>query len=204
VSKRERIHTRLLATAAELSPPLAAAIAATGPLSVPRRAPGVALEDRLFRAVAGQQLSVKAAATIWARVEASAGRRRLVNHLAEVDPAALRACGLSGAKARSMRAIAEAARAGELDPDDLRSLDHTQRSLRLTAIWGVGQWTADMIGLFYFADPDIWPEGDVTARKTLRHLTSPRRKTTLSAARFAPARSYLALHMWRCADSTPA
>ncbi|MEM8810884.1 MAG: DNA-3-methyladenine glycosylase 2 family protein, partial [Cyanobacteria bacterium P01_G01_bin.38] len=77
------------------------------------------------------------------------------------------------------------------------------RAQRLTAIWGVGQWTADMMSIFYFGDPDIWPDGDVTARTNLIQLTSARRKTTLTAARFAPHRSYLALYMWRHSDAAP-
>jgi DNA-3-methyladenine glycosylase II len=60
-----------------------------------------------------------------------------------------------------------------------------------------------MVNLFYFGEEDIWPEGDVTARKTLISLTSKRRKTVRSAERFAPYRSYLALYMWRWVDARP-
>ena len=102
-----------------------------------------------------------------------------------------------------MRSIAKAARAGELDAAELSKVAHAVRAERLTAIWGVGQWTADMMGIFYFGDRDIWPDGDVTARKTLAKLTSRRRKTVRTAERFAPYRSYLALHMWRHADASP-
>ncbi len=197
------IHDRFLTIAPDLSPELAAAIARTGPLElVPRR--DTPLPERLCRAVAGQQLSVKAAASIWSRVVASAEGTALIDHFATADPQDLRDCGLSGAKAKAMGAIAAAALAGELDAEVLGGIETAARTQQLTQIWGVGQWTANMLNIFYFGDPDIWPEGDTTARKTLEKLTSPRRKTTRTAARFAPHRSYLALYMWRQADAAPA
>ena len=100
-----------------------------------------------------------------------------------------------------MRAIALATLANQLDESLLSELDHEERTHCLTEIWGVGQWTADMMGIFYFGDPDIWPDGDTTARKNLERLTSRRRKTVRTAARFAPYRSYLALYMWHQADT---
>ena len=109
----------------------------------------------------------------------------------------------TAAKTRAMCAIAREARAGGLEADELRDLDHATRSRHLTALWGVGQWTADMISIFYFGDEDVWPDGDIAARKTLARLTSPRRKTVRTAARFAPHRSRLALYMWRHVDAPP-
>jgi DNA-3-methyladenine glycosylase II len=70
-------------------------------------------------------------------------------------------------------------------------------------IWGVGQWTADMLGIFYFGERDIWPDTDLAVWKTLQRLTSRRRKTTLTAAKFSPQRSLLAKYMWRIADASP-
>lgn len=96
------------------------------------------------------------------------------------------------------------AQTGQLDQTELMPLHASQRSDRLTQLWGVGQWTANMMNIFYFGEPDIWPNGDVTARKTLEKLTSKRRKTINTAARFAPYRSYLAFHMWRYVDAGPA
>ncbi|MFW5661933.1 MAG: DNA-3-methyladenine glycosylase 2 family protein, partial [Oceanicaulis sp.] len=92
---------------------------------------------------------------------------------------------------------------GRLDPDHLQSLDAEARAAELVTIWGVGRWTADMANMFWFAEPDVWPDGDVAARKTLEKLTSSRRSTVRTAARFAPHRSYLAYCMWRRADAKP-
>jgi DNA-3-methyladenine glycosylase II len=196
------IHLRFVEVARELSPELADAIERGGPVTLEADA-SRPLAERLCRSIAGQQLSVKAARSIWVRVVAAAGEAPLTEFFTEANHEALRGCGLSGAKARALCLIAEEARAGRLEADELRDLDHAARSQRLTALWGVGQWTADMISIFYFGDPDVWPEGDVAARKTLERLTSPRRKTLRTAARFAPYRSHLALYLWRHVDAPP-
>ncbi len=194
------IHARFVEIAREISGDLADAIASTQPLQVtPNQS--FPFPERLCRAVAGQQLSVKAAASIWSRVVDNAADQPLMDYFTAVAPETLRSCGLSAAKAKAMRAIALAAQSNQLDETMLAELDHEDRTRCLTEIWGVGQWTADMMGIFYFGDPDIWPDGDTTARKNLERLTSRRRKTVRTAARFAPHRSYLALYMWHQADA---
>ncbi|MEM7676784.1 MAG: DNA-3-methyladenine glycosylase 2 family protein [Myxococcota bacterium] len=196
------IHGRLLDVAIDLSPSLASVIESNGPLRLKRNR-SESLSVRLCRAVTGQQLSVVAAQSIWLRVLQAAGEQELMTFIDNSSAQTLRECGLSMAKAKTLRAIAEAARTGVLDAAEYRALSAEDRAKTLTQIWGVGQWTADMVGIFYFRDPDIWPDGDVTARKILSRLTSPRRKTVLTAARFKPFRSYLALHMWRHAAANP-
>lgn len=194
------IHARFVEIAREISGDLADAISSTQPLQLtPNQS--FPFPERLCRAVAGQQLSVKAAASIWSRVVDNAADQPLMDYFTAVAPETLRSCGLSAAKAKAMRAIALAAQSNQLDETMLAELDHEDRTRCLTEIWGVGQWTADMMGIFYFGDPDIWPDGDTTARKNLERLTSRRRKTVRTAARFAPHRSYLALYMWHQADA---
>ena len=196
----QTIHARFVEIARGLSWELADAIANTQPLTL-TPSQDIPFSERLCRAVAGQQLSVKAAASIWGRVVDSAAEQPLVDYFSTISPDTLRQCGLSAAKAKAMRAIALATLANQLDESLLSELDHEERTHCLTEIWGVGQWTADMMGIFYFGDPDIWPDGDTTARKNLERLTSRRRKTVRTAARFAPYRSYLALYMWHQADT---
>ena len=196
------IHARFVETAGELSPALKAALAAIEPLEMRDRSDGP-FPYYFCRAISGQQISVKAAQAIWGRVEASAGERELIDHLAAADPDALRACGLSGAKTKTIQTIARTHLEDGLDATVLRALSAEERAVKLTALWGVGQWTADMMNMFYFGEPDIWPDGDVAARKTLERLTSKRRKTVRTAARFAPYRSYLAMYMWAHVDAPP-
>ena len=196
------IHSRFVETASELSPELADAISALGPIELSSRA-DLPFADYLCRAITGQQLSVAAAKTIWNRVEASAGDTPLIEHFCHSRTDILRSCGLSGAKTRAICEIGALAREGGLKDDELTHLTAAERAERITAIWGVGQWTADMMNMFYFGEEDIWPDGDVAARKTLERLTSKRRKTVRTAQRFAPHRSYLALYMWAHVDAKP-
>lgn len=196
------IHRQFVETADGLSPALARAIEAAGPLELHSRA-DLPFAVYLSKAITGQQLSTKAASTIWGRVEASAEGDDLLAHFCDSNTELLRSCGLSGAKTKTICAISSLAREGGLDSNELRTLSTEVRTERLTSIWGVGQWTADMMSMFYFGDPDVWPDGDVAARKTLERLTSPRRKTIRTAARFAPYRSYLALYMWNHVDAPP-
>jgi DNA-3-methyladenine glycosylase II len=196
------IHTRFVETAQGLSPALAEALSALGPAELPVR-DETPFPLYLARAVAGQQLSVKAAQSIWARVEASNEDRAFGDAFCPSRAETLRACGLSNAKVKTLIAIGQAASEGGLDGEELRALDAEGRAQELTKLWGVGRWTADMANMFWFGEEDIWPDGDVAARKTLARLTSPRRKTIRTAARFAPHRSYLALYMWRHVDAPP-
>lgn len=161
------------------------------------------LADRICRSVAQQQLSVKAAGTIWNRVLEAAKEEPLSEFFREENFERLHTCGLSKAKVRAICGIAEGSRQGNLEARDLKSLKYENRIKHLTSFWGVGRWTADMISIFYFGDEDIWPDGDLAARKTLERLTSPRRKTIRTAERFAPFRSYLALYMWKYLDVVP-
>ena len=196
----DAIHQHLLEIAPTISDALSKAISTNGPLTLPP-APHVPFAAQLCRTVAGQQLSTKAAQSIWNRVLESAGNAPLLDYVAAAQPDTLRRCGLSDAKVKTIIGVAQAAQRGQLDAADLSQMDSTQRAKQLTALWGIGQWTADMMGIFYFADADIWPDGDVTARNTLEKLTSKRRKREKTAAHFAPYRSYLALHMWRYVDT---
>ena len=164
------------------------------------------LATRICRAVVGQQLSTAAANTIWGRVVELAPVGRLTGQdftvcLEQVDDEAIRACGVSRAKVKAIRAILTANKNDQLNPAWLSKRSQEERMQTLTDIWGVGQWTADMINMFYFGDKDVWPQGDLTVVNTLRALVGRRRSLEKTALKFAPHRSYLALYMYRIADT---
>lgn len=197
-----KLHAEFLATSKGICSQLHNAICDCGSLPKQRRN-DQPLAIVMCRTIAGQQLSVKASRTIWSRVVADSGSTPLPKYLIKASPSQLRACGLSRAKGRAMKEIATAANSGRLETKTLKALPHLERSQRLMEIWGVGKWTADMIGIFYFDDQDVWPESDITVAKTLQRLIGYRRKTTSAAAQFAPQRSVLARYMWKIADATP-
>jgi DNA-3-methyladenine glycosylase II len=201
-SSEKEIHRLFIDIASELSPALSDGIARVGPVPF-QPDNSLPLAHRLCRSVAGQQLSVKAARSIWERVLTASGGVPLTEFIREQNTELLRSCGLSAAKVRSMCGIAEEARAGGLEAEELGQIGHQERSRHLIKLWGGGQWTADMISIFYFGDEDVWPDGDLVARSTLEKLTSRRRKTIRTAERFSPHRSRLALYMWKYNDVEP-
>lgn len=196
------LYDRLLGVAAEVSEPLRTAIAAVGVIEI-ASPPHASLAERLFVEVVNQQLSAKAALSIWTRIEAAAAAQVMTPRDLFVPgyEAVLRGCGVSANKVRALHAIREAEEAGLLGPE-LAALPHAERSATLCRIRGVGPWTADMAGIFHFLDPDIWPAGDVAAVGVLRRLTGID-DTGAIAARFAPYRSILARYMWRSRDTAP-
>lgn len=193
------VFAALCRTAATISAPLNTAFVRIGPIAIP--APAHALvADRLFVEVVNQQISTRAALAIWGRIEAYASQRgvALRDIFVPDEEGALRACGVSGNKVRALLAIREAEAVGILD-ETLALRPQRERAAALCRIRGVGPWTADMIGIFHFLDPDIWPVGDVAAVGTLRRLSGRDDHATVAAA-FAPYRSMLARYMWRARD----
>ena len=200
------LHPDFVRTARRVSRPLAQAMDAVGPPDWPSRHQQP-LARYLARVVVGQQLSTRAASTIWGRVEAlgKAEQQSIPALALNLPDTTLLACGLSAGKLKTLKALAEADAAGVLKRQRLARLDPAARAIELTAVRGIGPWTADMLALFYFRDPDIWPLGDLAVRKTLERflVTQSRYDLSSAAALFAPHRSVLALYMWRIADNPP-
>ena len=192
-------YDHLLAAAGEY-PRLRACIARLGPIHIDPPA-HASVADRLFVEIVNQQLSTRAAAAIWARVEAaSVGAGLNLRGLFRTgNEVLLRACGISGNKVRALQAVVAAEAAGLLGAE-LADLPQPARAAILCGIRGVGPWTADMVGIFHYRDPDIWPAGDVAAVGCLRRLTG-RDDTRAVAAGFAPHRSVLARYLWRIKDA---
>ena len=193
----------MLDVASEVAPALGAAMRDFGPLGFPERE-DEGLGHFLARAVIGQQLSTHAARSIWGRIEqaAAAAGVSLTLFCADERAAALKACGVSRNKIKALDSIRQAALAGDLDARAVRAMSDEARSRHLISIWGIGQWTCDMAAIFYCRSPDVWPLGDVAVQRTFKRYIG-RRSPVRAAARFAPYRSTLALHMWRIVNATP-
>ncbi len=200
------LHKQFVETAGGISPALARALEDIGPVLLPdRRRKG--LVSFLARAIVGQQLSTRAARSIWSRIEDAVREDggRIPGYFCERNVPRLTACGVSGNKIKALCSISAAHAEGSLSPDRLKKMNPEQRSAHLQTIWGIGPWTADMALMFYFREPDIWPAGDITVRKTFSRFVSDAGDTPVSeaAALFAPHRSLLALYMWRIVERTP-
>jgi DNA-3-methyladenine glycosylase II len=162
----------------------------------------------LARAIVSQQLSGKAAATIWERVLALyPGRRfpRAAAILATPD-AALRAAGLSGAKAAALKDLARHVVDKKLVPARLPAATDEEVAAMLLPVRGIGPWSVDMFLMFALARLDVLPVGDLGIRKGmqrhfgLRRLPEAERMTKL-AAPWRPYRSVAAWYMWRLLET---
>ena len=186
------------ASLADRDPALARADAQTPPFEWRLRPGGF---EGLFRMIVEQQVSVVAAAAIWRRVvegldgdirpEAVLGR--------EVET--LRSFGLSGQKARYGHEIARAHVAGAIDFDHLERLSDQEAVARLTAIKGVGRWTAETFLMFCEGRTDVFPAGDIALQEAMRWADGatmrPRERDAYARAEaWRPHRSVAAHLLW--------
>jgi len=125
---------------------------------------------RLIRAIVGQQISVKAAASIYGRLATVTGEPPTPAALASQTDEVLRACGLSNAKVRAVRDLAEHALDGRLDLAHLDSLPDEEVIEQLVAVRGIGRWTAEMFLMFSLARPDVLAADDLGVQAGIQRL----------------------------------
>ena len=155
----------------------------------------------MMRAIVGQQVSVKAAASIWNRLEAACGGD-MDDHgrIAETPIDVLRSAGLSGQKASYVQGLAQAIATGGVDFGALPA-DDDAAIATLTAIKGIGRWSAEIYLLFAEGRPDIFPAGDLAVQMELGRIMGLATRPTEKAARalaepFRPHRGALVVFLW--------
>jgi DNA-3-methyladenine glycosylase II len=190
---------------------MAALVDQIGPLDTRRRRRGRPDDAYgiLVRSITGQQLSTKAAATIYGRLaDRYGGRTPTPQEILDTDPQELRALGLSNAKAAYLRDLAEHIVDGELPIDDLASMSDTEVYDALIAVKGLGRWTIDMFLIFHLGRPDVLPVGDLGIRKAiqvqygLEDLPSPSQMEQI-AETWRPQRTLACLYLWESLDNRP-
>jgi DNA-3-methyladenine glycosylase II len=164
----------------------------------------------LVRSIVGQQLSTKAARSIYARLAALfGGRAPTPAELLAVEEETLRAAGLSRPKVGYLRDLARRVEAGELDLETLHELPDEEVAARLTAVKGLGQWSADMFLMFHLGRPDVLPVGDLGIRRAVERaygLPAPPDPSALRALAepWRPDRTLACLYLWESLDNNPA
>jgi len=174
---------------------------------------GLALGSRgdafstLARSIVGQQISVKAAQSVW---------DRLSGRLVAVTPASvcrahsstLRACGLSGQKVSYLKDLSRRFLDGTLDPGRWNTLDDEALIQEMTQVRGIGRWTAEMFLMFHLARPDVLPLADLGLQRAMRlhynrgRALSDARMRKLGAT-WSPWRSVATWYLWRSLDPIP-
>ena len=184
---------------------IARVIEQVGACRFTRRAEGTHF-DALLRAIVYQQLSGKAASTILGRVLAIyGGRYPAAAELLATPEEQLRAAGLSRQKLSYMRDLARRVHEGLLPVDRLDALADAEIIEALTAVKGIGRWSAQMFLMFRLGRPDVLPELDLGIRKGLqrayrmRKLPTPK-KVQAIGARWSPYSTYACWYLWRSLD----
>ena len=194
-------------------PLLGALIDRVGPLPRTRRADRPAPGEHyagLVRTIVGQQLSTRAAQSIWLRVLAHFGARPPTpREVLDADEEELRAAGgLSRAKVGYLRSLAEHVLDGSLELDRLEQLDDDTVLSELVAVKGLGEWSAHMFLMFQLQRPDVLAPGDLGIRKAIQiaygldHMPGPREVVELGE-RWSPYRTTACRYLWRSIDTAP-
>ena len=180
-------------------PALATAHAVVPPFEWRSRSGGF---EGLFRMIVEQQVSVAAAAAIWKRVVDGLGGEVTPQTVLAHDVETLRSFGLSMQKAAYGHEIGRAHVEGRIDFDHLEGLSDAEATARLTAIKGVGLWTAETFLMFCAGRMDVFPGGDIALQEAMKWADGldvrPREKAAYARAEaWRPWRAYAAMLLWR-------
>jgi DNA-3-methyladenine glycosylase II len=154
----------------------------------------------LARIIAYQQLSTKAAGTIWGRVEVLLGKVT-PKAVLEADIDALRACGMSRPKIAHIRSIAEAVTSGSLNLRRVAKASDADAQVELVAVKGIGPWTADVYLMFCLGRWDVFPHADIGLSEAYRMITGerkrhPPKKFLKTGEKWRPYRGVAAHMLW--------
>jgi DNA-3-methyladenine glycosylase II len=161
----------------------------------------------LARAIVGQQISVKAAQSVWDRLTACVGEMTPEGVLSRPRPE-LRACGLSDRKTEYIADLAQHFADGRIHVHRWPQMSDEQIIAELVEVRGIGRWTAEMFLMFNLLRPDVFPLDDLGLQKGIRLAYYKRRKVSLGTMRrlgetWRPWRSVATWYLWRSLDPLP-
>ena len=180
-------------------------IVATSPLcTINRKRPKKTHFETIVGSILSQQLSVKAADTIYVRLEERAIHISPEN-ISQLSTFDLREIGISGAKVRAIQDLSHATLSGAVEFKKFGKLSNEKISEELTAIWGVGRWTVEMFLMFHLGRLDLWPVGDLAMRRGWEKIH--RLKTQIDPKKLDPIgdkfqgmQSIVAWYCWRATE----
>ncbi len=161
----------------------------------------------LARSIISQQISVKAAQSVWERFAGAVGEMR-PQRVLKLSEERLRGCGLSGQKVKYLRDLSERFAGGAIDVARWHDMDDEALIADLTQVKGIGRWTAEMFLMFYLTRPDVFPLGDLGLQRALRlHYNKGRplsdRRIAALGTLWSPWRSVATWYLWRSLDPVP-
>ena len=160
----------------------------------------------LARTICYQQLAGRAAATIHGRFVDALKGEVTPERVLRVRESTLRKAGLSRSKLTAIRDLAAKIRSGEVEVHDLHEQPDDEVVRRLTKVWGIGEWTAQMYLMFRLHRPDVWPAGDLGVRAgyaKAHGLGEPPTEKDLRPLGevYRPWRSAVAFYCWRILET---
>ena len=161
----------------------------------------------LARSIVGQQISVKAASSVWAKLENCLGEVNAEN-LLHTSAIELRACGLSERKVLYLKDLAQFTVEGRLCVESWREKPEEAVIAELVSIKGIGRWTAEMFLMFYLQKPNVYPVDDIGIQKAVGlHYYNNIRPTLVElqavGQRWQPWRTVASWYLWRSLDPIP-
>lgn len=185
---------------------IARAIETAGPPAPRQLETGIAT---LLRIIIDQQVSVHAGRAIWKRLEEGLSGDVSAKSILKAGDEKLKSCGLSRPKARYALCLADAVEQGTLDLEALPGMSDDDVNKQLTAITGIGRWTADIYSMFALGREDIWPSGDLAVAEATKRLLGLEARPTpaeldIIGERWQPWRSEVAILLWHYYKRVPA
>lgn len=164
------------------------------------------LFDSLAGAIVGQQLSTKAADTIWERLKTACKGSVTPETITKMRVPTLRKAGLSAAKVKSLKELSKVILSGELKLEALKKMPEEEAIAKLSSVWGIGRWTAEMFLMFALERDDVFSPGDLGLRRSIEQLYSlpkdvPIKQLELIAAKWSPHRTFASRVLWRVRDA---
>jgi DNA-3-methyladenine glycosylase II len=178
--------------------------------AMPKELPAKRTRADLFAALAStvisQQLGTAAASTIRERVKKVCGGKLSPESILKAKPLAMRGAGLSGSKLKTLQSLATAVKSKKIDLLALARIPEEEAKSRLTEIWGIGPWSAEMFLLFSLGRPDVFSAGDLGLARSIEAIYGlpkgvPREHLMAIADAWAPYRSFASLLLWRARDA---
>ena len=159
----------------------------------------------LAASVTGQQLSTKAADSIWSKLETACGGEVTPEAIKRLRTPTLRKAGLSAAKVKTLKELSKAVLSGELNLPALKKLPEEEAIEKLSSIWGIGRWTAEMFLMFALEREDVFSPGDLGLRRSIEMLYNlPKdvhvRELEAIAQVWSPHRTFASRVLWRIRD----
>lgn len=171
-----------------------------------KRYTGQALFSSLAASVTGQQLSTKAADTIWGRLVVACKGEVTPEAIQKLRLPTMRKAGLSAAKSKTLKELSKAVRSGEFNLLALRKMPEEEAITKLSSVRGIGRWTAEMFLMFALEREDVFSPGDLGLRRSIETIYGLRKDVAvkeleLIALKWSPHRTFASRVLWRIRDT---